>query len=137
MGNISKYLFKTKKFERAVVPGSARGNDEPGLPGTIDFKAEPQDDNDRGNKLEKWLDENTVSPSRFVDIDGREGNCYMYMNGKSRCSVITSCDESRDNRSSTDPLKYQKTAVVKVQPIGPIPTEISQALQRYGYEPVK
>lgn len=132
MKHVSKYKFRTRQFERAVVPGSAREHEEPGLPGTIDFQAEPENDKDKGNKLEKWLRENTVIPPK----NDREGVCYIYMSRTSACSVTIDHKTLRDNQSATDPLRYQKTAIVKVQPPGQIPKALQQVLQKYGYAPI-
>ncbi|MEK6894044.1 MAG: hypothetical protein AABX10_01115, partial [Nanoarchaeota archaeon] len=70
MPKVLQYEFKTSLFERAVIPGSARANDEPGCPGTIDFVPEPKKDKDKGNKLERWLSENTAIPSQVATIRG-------------------------------------------------------------------
>ena len=136
MKKVSKYEFKTPMFERAVIPGSAHGNDEPGCPGTIDFIPEPKRDKDRGNKLERWLDKNTTIPSQAVMVREEEGNCYTYLDGKVACSVTIIYSSSRDNHSAIDSLKYQKTAFVKVQN-GPMPEVIRHALQRHGYKSVQ
>lgn len=136
---ISEYIFITQEFTRGVVPGSARSSDEPGLSGTISFEDRPATDTDRNYGLAQWLQLNaallpTRSNYRIADNWHQDTTAYVYFDGEKLCSLSLFEQSKRNNRSNTDPLKYRKFAIVRVQPIGELPEVLTTTLTRFGYE---
>lgn len=135
---VAEHLFVTERFQREVIPGSVHPSDEPGLPGRIEFKASPEEDKDKNNDLATWLGDNTVhipqrSSYKVKSNWWEETIVYTYFDGKNLCSVSVFEKGKRDRRSDTDPLKYQKFAVIRVQPCSEVPYVLRETLETCGY----